>query len=122
MSVVKKISRRRLRGAKTRYIQQKQGVSRIVVYLSNKHSYVQLISPEAKVLVSASTAEKEVRGICKNGGNQEAAEMIGRRLAQKAKDLNSSEITKIGFDRNGFRYAGRVKKMAEAMRSEGMLF
>lgn len=121
----KKNCRRKVRGAKTRYVQFRQGVSRIIVHLTNKHSYVQLVSSDAKVLASASTAEKEMRAECKNGGNVAAAKLVGRRLAQKVQAIDPTQIEKmgkLGFDRNGFRYEGRVRGMAEAMRAEGLEF
>ena len=115
-----KKSRRLLRGARTRRHQARLGVCRLVVTLSGRHTYAQIISPEAKVLVYASTVESELRAqYAKNGGNTAAAEVIGKRLAEKAKSV---DIGKLGFDRSGRRYDGRVKALAEAARAGGLSF
>jgi large subunit ribosomal protein L18 len=71
------------------------------------------------VLVSASSLEKDVRGQLKNGGNRKAAEVVGQRIAAKAKEKG---IEKVAFDRAGYRYHGRVKALAEAARSGGLKF
>ena len=71
------------------------------------------------MLASASSVEKEVRAKLKHGGNRQAAEMIGQRIAEKAKALG---IETVAFDRSGYRYHGRVKKLAEAARAGGLKF
>jgi len=71
------------------------------------------------VLASASTAEKEVRTKVKNGGNVKAAELIGQRIAEKAKKIG---IESVAFDRGGYKYHGRVKALAEAARAGGLKF
>ena len=53
------------------------------------------------------------------GGNVEAAEIIGKRVAEKAKKAG---IDKVAFDRSGFRYHGRIKALAEAAREFGLKF
>jgi large subunit ribosomal protein L18 len=82
-----------------------------------------LTSPDAKVLVSASTAEAEVRaelaGKTGKGGNAAAAALVGKRVAEKALKAG---ITEVAFDRSGFRYHGRVKALAEAAREAGLKF
>ena len=84
------------------------------------HIYAQLTSPAGdKVLASASTLEKALRGQVKNGGNRKAAELIGQRIAAKAKEKG---IEKVAFDRAGYRYHGRVKALAEAARAAGLKF
>jgi large subunit ribosomal protein L18 len=79
--------------------------------------------PDAKVLVSASTVEAEVRaelaGKSGKGGNAAAAALIGKRVAEKALKAG---ITEVAFDRSGFRYHGRVKALAEAAREAGLKF
>ena len=90
------------------------------VYRTNTHIYAQIIAETGdKVLVSASTLEKEVRKKIKNGGNIEAATAIGKRIAEKAKKAG---IEKVAFDRSGFRYHGRVKALADAAREHGLTF
>ena len=97
-------------------------VARLTVFRSNLHIYAQLISDDgAKVLASASTAEKEVReqiGAGK-GGNVAAATIVGKRIAEKAK---AAGVEKVAFDRAGFAYHGRVKALAEAAREGGLQF
>ena len=71
------------------------------------------------MLASASTVEKEVRAQVANGGNRAAAAFVGKRIAEKAKQLGIAEVA---FDRSGFRYHGRVKALAEAAREAGLKF
>ena len=72
-----------------------------------------------KVLASASTLEKEVRATHPNGGNKEAAALVGKRIAEKAK---AAGVTEVAFDRAGFSYHGRVKALADAAREGGLKF
>ena len=111
----------RLRRARqTRARIAKQVVARLTVFRSNTHIYASVISDDgAKVLASASTAEKEVRAQVSNGGNAAAAALIGKRIAEKAK---AAGIEKVAFDRAGFAYHGRVKALAEAAREAGLQF
>jgi large subunit ribosomal protein L18 len=93
---------------------------RLAVHRSNCHIYAQIISADGgKVLTSASTMEKDIRGQAPNGGNKDAAALVGKRVAEKAKALG---IDKVAFDRSGFRYHGRVKALAEAARENGLVF
>ena len=71
------------------------------------------------MLVSASTLDKEVRGRIKNGGNKEAAGIIGRVVAERAMKAG---ITTVAFDRSGFKFHGRVKALADAAREQGIKF
>ena len=115
-------NRRLARAARTRHIQRRLGVTRVVVHLTNKHTYAQIISSEAAVLAHASTAEKEVRGRLKSGANTAAAQLVGQRLAEKAKALTAEHLAALGFDRGGRRYTGRVRALAEAARGGGLSF
>ena len=114
----------RLRRARqTRIRIAKQGIARLTVNRTNLHIYASVISGDgAKVLVTASTVEAEVRqalGGSGKGGNVSAAQVIGKRLAEKAK---AAGIEKVAFDRAGFAYHGRVKALAEAAREAGLQF
>ncbi len=111
----------RLRRAReTRLKIREVGAVRLTVHRSNTHIYAQLTSPAGdKVLASASTLEKEVRGQLKHGGNRKAAEVVGGRIAAKAKEKG---IEKVAFDRAGYKYHGRVKALAEAARAAGLKF
>ncbi|MDB5926961.1 MAG: ribosomal protein [Betaproteobacteria bacterium] len=93
---------------------------RLTVYRSNTHIYAQVIdSTGSKVLASASTAEAEVRAAVKKGGNVQAAAEIGKRIAEKAKQLGIAEVA---FDRSGYKFHGRVKALAQAAREAGLKF
>ena len=126
MSLNKKDQRVR-RSRQTRARIAVQRVARLSVYRTNLHIYASVISDDgAKVLASASSAEKDVRkdlaGDSKTagkGGNVAAAAIIGKRIAEKAK---AAGIDKVAFDRAGFAYHGRVKALAEAAREAGLQF
>jgi large subunit ribosomal protein L18 len=93
---------------------------RLSVHRTNVHIYAQVIAANgADVLASASTVEKEMRAKVPNGGNKAAAAMVGKRIAEKAKQLGIAEVA---FDRSGFRYHGRVKALADAAREAGLKF
>lgn len=100
-----------------------QRVARLTVHRSNSHIYASVISEDgSKVLASASTAEKEVRtqlGGAGKGGNTEAAALIGKRIAERAK---AAGIESVAFDRSGFAYHGRIKALADAAREAGLQF
>ena len=114
----------RLRRARqTRIRIATQGVARLTVNRTNLHIYASVISGDGgKVIASASTAEAEVRkalGATGKGGNVAAAEIIGKRVAEKAK---AAGVEKFAFDRAGFAYHGRVKALADAARAAGLQF
>lgn len=91
---------------------------RLCVFRSNTNIYAQIIDDEAaKTLVSASSRDKDLRGDIANGGNCGAAEKIGEAIAKKALEAG---ITKVAFDRHGFKYHGRVKALADAARKAGL--
>ncbi len=113
-------TRRLRRAGKTRAKIAELGVARFTVHRTNCHIYAQIIDASGgRVLASASTLEKEVRGQLKNGGNVDAAKVVGQRLAEKAKQAG---ITTVAFDRSGFAYHGRVKALAETAREHGLQF
>ncbi|PLX18806.1 MAG: 50S ribosomal protein L18 [Candidatus Muiribacterium halophilum] len=93
---------------------------RMTVFKSHKNIYVQLIDDTVgKTIVSASTNDKDVREKTQYGGNTKAAEIIGETIAKKATEKN---ITTVSFDRNGFRYQGRIRTLADAARKNGLKF
>jgi large subunit ribosomal protein L18 len=93
---------------------------RLSVHRTPQHIYAQIFAPEGdKVLVAASTLQKDVRGELKTTGNIEAAKAVGRAIAERAK---AKGIAKVAFDRSGFMYHGRVKALAEAAREAGLEF
>ena len=111
----------RLRRAKqTRHKIREIGAMRLSVHRTNGHIYAQITSPQGdKVIVAASSLDKEMRGQLKTGGNKKAAEMVGQRIAQKAKEKG---VQAVAFDRAGYRYHGRVKALAESARASGLKF
>ncbi|RJG50693.1 50S ribosomal protein L18 [Motilimonas pumila] len=114
----KKASRLR-RATRTRKKLQELGATRLVIHRTPRHTYAQVISSEAKVLATASTLEKEVAGQIKNGGNVEAAQLIGKLVAERAVEKG---VSKVSFDRSGFQYHGRIAALAEAAREAGLQF
>ncbi len=93
---------------------------RMSVSFSNEHIYVQFID-DAKgcTLASASTRHKSTPDPDKLGANVASAKKIGKLAAEAAK---SKGITQIVFDRNGARYHGKVKALADAAREAGLQF
>jgi len=113
-----KFKRRRRRAQKIRRHIASLQTQRLCVHRTPRHIYAQIIDASgAKVLASASTLEAETRKALKNGGNMAAADVIGKRIAERAKQAG---ITKVVFDRSGFKYHGRVKALAEAARKGGL--
>lgn len=112
---------RRLRRArKTRAKIAELAVARLCVHRTNSHIYAQIIDPTGgRIVTSASSLEKELRSQIKNGGNIEAAKVVGQRIAEKAKQAG---LTAVAFDRGGNAYHGRVKALAEAAREHGLSF
>jgi large subunit ribosomal protein L18 len=93
---------------------------RLSVHRTPQHIYAQIFAAEGdKVLVAASTVQKDVRGELKTTGNIEAAKAVGRAIAERAV---AKGIKKVAFDRSGFMYHGRVKALAEAAREAGLEF
>ncbi|MBR1937179.1 MAG: 50S ribosomal protein L18 [Bacilli bacterium] len=93
-------------------------VPRLSVFRSNAEIYAQIIDDETKTtLVSASSLDKSLK--LKNGSNVEAAKVVGKSIAEKAK---KAKIKKVVFDRGGYLYHGRVKALAEAARENGLEF
>lgn len=93
---------------------------RLCVFRSAKHIYAQIIDDSTGVtLASESTISQNLRTKISNGGNKEAAKLVGEALSVQAKEKGISSVV---FDRNGFLYHGRVKALAEAVRSGGLKF
>ena len=93
---------------------------RLSVFRSSKHIYAQLIDDlTGSTLAAASSVTPEVREAVKYGGNVKAAQAVGKKLAQAAKEKG---IAKAAFDRGHYRYHGRIKALAEAARENGLSF
>ena len=120
--MIKKVSRNEMRKIRhTRIRENLSGTSerpRLCVFRSNANIEAQIIDDVKGVtLVSASSLEKELN--LKNGGNVEAAKVIGAEIAKRAK---KAKINTVVFDRGGYLYHGRVKAFAEAVREGGLEF
>lgn len=115
----KKIRRLR-RARRTRAKIAELSIARLSVHRTNCHIYAQIIDAGGgRVLTAASTLERDLRKTLKNGGNVEAARLIGQRIAERAKEIG---VTRVAFDRSGYAYHGRVKALAEAAREHGLQF
>jgi large subunit ribosomal protein L18 len=120
--MIKKVSRNEMRLERHKRIRKDLvGTSekpRLNVFRSNSNIVAQIIDDEKGItLVSASSMEKELK--ITNGGNVEAAKIIGAEIAKRAK---KAKITKVVFDRGGYLYHGRVKALADAARENGLEF
>jgi len=93
---------------------------RLVINRTPRHIYAQLIAPSgSEILAAASTVDKELAKDLKSTGNAEAAAIVGKAIAERAKEKG---IEKVAFDRSGFKYHGRVKALADAAREAGLQF
>lgn len=95
-------------------------VHRLSVHRTPRHIYAQIIGPDGgTVVAAASTVQSGVREGLKATGNVVAAAAVGKAIAEKAR---SAGVTKVAFDRSGFRFHGRVKALADAARENGLEF
>lgn len=120
--MIKKVSRNEMRLERHKRIRKTlSGTAerpRLNVFRSNANITAQIIDDEKGVtLVSTSTLEKDLKIV--NGGNIEAAKIIGQEIAKRAK---KAKITQVVFDRGGYLYHGRVKALADAARESGLEF
>jgi len=93
---------------------------RLSVFRSSKHIYAQVINDASgTTLAAASTLDPEIRAQKSYGGNKAAASVVGRVIAERAKQAG---IDKICFDRRSYKYHGRVEALAQAAREAGLKF
>jgi large subunit ribosomal protein L18 len=93
---------------------------RLCIHRSLKNLYAQVIDDtQGKVLFGVSTLNKDIKSKITSGGNMTAAKVLGEVLGTQAK---SKGITKVCFDRAGYRYHGRVKAFADSVREKGVEF
>ncbi len=119
MALSKRERRIRIRKRIRKRINGTAEVPRMSVFRSNKHIYVQLIDDVSeKTIVAASSADKDFAEN-KKAKKEEIAAIVGKRIAEKAKE---NKISSIVFDRGGYLYHGRVKALADAARKEGLKF
>ena len=99
--------RKRVRGS--------ESVPRLAVFRSNRHIYAQVIDDVAgATLAAASTRDADV---ATTGAKSDAAEAVGKLVAERAK---AKGVSKVVFDRGGFKYHGRVAKVADGARDAGL--
>ncbi|MBR48996.1 MAG: 50S ribosomal protein L18 [Chloroflexi bacterium] len=93
---------------------------RLAIYRSLNNIYAQLIDDsKGHTLVSASTLDKDIPADGNVSGKMEISKRVGQLIAQRAKNEG---ITQVVFDRGGYKYHGRVKALADAVREEGLKF
>lgn len=115
----KKSSRLR-RARRTRAKIRDIGTSRFCVHKTPQHIYAQIIAASGtETLASVSTLDKMFKETSQYGGNIQAATEIGKMIAERAKSVG---ITKVAFDRSGFKYHGRIKALADSAREHGLEF
>jgi large subunit ribosomal protein L18 len=120
MALTKKDRRFRIKRRVRKNISGTGEMPRMSVFRSNKHIYVQFIDDETgKTLMSYSSKNKEVAEKAAELNKSEQAEAVGKNAAQRLLEKGNNTVV---FDRNGYRYHGRVKKLAEAARKEGLKF
>jgi len=88
---------------------------RLHVYRSGKHLYAQVID-DTKAVTVAAASDREVK---EKGTKTEKAFYVGKLIAERAK---KKQVVRVNFDRGGYHYAGRIKKLAEAAREHGLEF
>ncbi len=104
--------RKRIRGTAMR--------PRLTVFRSHKHMYVQVIDDSVgRTLAAAGTGDKDLRGELRYGGNQTAAQAVGKAIAERAL---AAGIKQVAFDRGTCKYQGRVQALATAAREAGLKF
>jgi large subunit ribosomal protein L18 len=109
---------RRARRARARI--KELGATRLCIHRTPRHIYAQIIAPEGdKVVASASTLDSDVRKDVEKTGGAAAATVVGKVIAERAK---AAGVTRVAFDRSGFKYHGRVKALADAARESGLEF
>lgn len=118
MAQVNKKTSRLRRARKGRALAKRLDKTRISVHRTLQHIYVQAIAPSGNVLVCASTLDKELKGKLKSSSNIAAAKEVGKLFAERCKALKLKD--NIMFDRSGYKYHGRVKALADAIRENGI--
>ena len=93
---------------------------RLSVFRALNHVYAQIIDDsQGNTLAAASSLESQVREQRDGKAKTEISKVVGKVLADRAKEKG---VTTVVFDRGGYKYHGRVKALAEAVREEGIVF
>jgi large subunit ribosomal protein L18 len=117
---IKKLNRRISRKRRCRAKIRNHDICRLTVYRSSKNIYAQIFSSDNFfVLVSASSIDKDIKQNILNKNKIYKSEEIGKLIAEKAKIQG---ISKVAFDKSGFKYHGCIKAVAESARKHGLSF
>ena len=101
-------------------VEGRERCPRLSVFRSGRHIYAQIIDDtRGHTLASASTLDKELKTKLEGLKKREQAKLVGETLARRA---NSRGVTRVVFDRGGYRYHGRVRSLAEGAREAGLEF
>src|SRR3982751_6012218 len=120
MSKAKVTNARRKRSVRLKLRRSGGGRPRLSVFRSSKHIYAQVIDDlKGETLASASSLEKSLRDGGKTGADVDAAQAVGKLLAERAVKNGVKEVI---FDRGQYLYHGRVKALADAARESGLSF
>ena len=118
VNIQKQLQKRRASRVRYKLRKQANGRPRLSIHRSGQHLYAQIIDDsKGETLAAASTLDKAYKG--KKGVSVEAAKAIGELIAKRAKD---AKVEQVVFDRGGFLFHGRVKALADAARSAGLVF
>lgn len=118
--IMSKKTERLRRARKSRARIRRLGINRLCVHKTPRHVYAQVLAADgSRVLASASSLDKALKGQLKYSGNIEAATVVGKALAERARQAG---VARVAFDRSGFKYHGRIKALAAAAREHGMEF
>lgn len=116
---MKRTEERLRRAKKTRATIKRLRATRVSVHKTNQHIYAQLIDADGKVLAVASTLSKDFKAQKSAASKADAAVWVGDQIAKKAISLGVKEVA---FDRSGFKYHGRIVRLADAARAAGLEF
>lgn len=119
VAVMNKNAQRLRRATRARAKIRELKALRLSVHRTPQHIYAQIFDTDSKVLVAASTLQKDVREGLNGTGNTAAAAAVGKAIAERAK---AAGITQVAFDRSGFKFHGRIKALADAARENGLEF
>lgn len=118
--VSKNVRRQRVHQRIRRRVRSAVSAPRLNVFRSLNHIYAQIVDDaRGCTLVSASSCDADIRKTLQSGGNIAAAKVVGKTLAERAKNAG---ISRVVFDRGGYTYHGRVKALAEEARQNGLTF
>ena len=100
-------------------IKEKSNFPRLIIFRSNKNIYAQLLDDkEKKTICSCSSVDKDLsKLISKKKNKMDMSKIVAENLVEK---LKSNKINQIVFDRNGYRYHGRIKLIADTLREKGV--